>query len=121
MYYLFNITEFRYKGSYLNGLEVLGENIHFDISGYFVISEFDIEGVDCSVVRIYSIMGEKLSLLEIDIPIRSIKCRIVEEETIGNVSAINKGSVHICEDVNQEASEISIHTIGEYQLIKIII
>ena len=32
----------------MNGLEVLGENIHFDISGYFVISEFDIEGVDCN-------------------------------------------------------------------------
>ena len=43
LYYLFDITEFRYKGSYINGLEVLGENIHFDISGYFVISEFDIE------------------------------------------------------------------------------
>ena len=24
-YYLFDITEFRYKGSYINGLEVLGE------------------------------------------------------------------------------------------------
>ena len=32
----------------MNGLEVLGENIHFDISGYFVISKFDIEVVDCS-------------------------------------------------------------------------
>ena len=42
LYYLFDITEFRYKGSYINGLEVLGENIHFDISGYFVIPEFDI-------------------------------------------------------------------------------
>ena len=32
-----------------NGLEVLGGNIHFDIklSGYLVISEFVIEGVDC--------------------------------------------------------------------------
>ena len=39
LYYLFDITEFRYKGSYTNGLEVLGENINFDISGYFVISE----------------------------------------------------------------------------------
>ena len=47
-HYSFDITEFRYKGSYINGLEVLGENIHFDISGYFVISEFDIEEVDCS-------------------------------------------------------------------------
>ena len=48
-YYLFDITEFRYKGSYINGLKVLGENIQ---SAYihkrlFVISEFDIEGVDC--------------------------------------------------------------------------
>ena len=39
LYYLFDITEFRYKRSYINGLEVLEENIHFDISGYFVISE----------------------------------------------------------------------------------
>ena len=47
--HLFDITEFRYKESYTNGLEVLGENIHFDISGYFVIFEFVIEGVavDC--------------------------------------------------------------------------
>ena len=48
LYYLFDIPEFRYKGSYTNGLEVLGENIDFDISGYFVISKFDIEGVDCT-------------------------------------------------------------------------
>ena len=47
LYYLFDITEFRYKGSYINGLEVLEENIHFDISGYFAISKFDKEGVDC--------------------------------------------------------------------------
>ena len=47
LYYLFDITEFRYKGSYINGLEVLGENISFDISGYYVISELVIEGVDC--------------------------------------------------------------------------
>ena len=33
--------------SYINVLEILGENIHFDISGYFDIFEFDIEGVDC--------------------------------------------------------------------------
>ena len=39
LYYLFDITEFRYKRSYINGLEVLGGNIHFDMSGYFVISE----------------------------------------------------------------------------------
>ena len=34
---------------YINGFEVLGSrgNTHLDISGYFVISEFDIEGVDC--------------------------------------------------------------------------
>ena len=48
LYYLFGITEFRYKGSYISGLEVLRENIRFDISGHFVISEFDIEGVDCT-------------------------------------------------------------------------
>ena len=47
LYYLFDITKFRYKRSYNNGLEVLGEDIHFDISGYFDISEFDIKGVDC--------------------------------------------------------------------------
>ena len=43
LYYSFDTTEFRYKRSYINGLEVLGENIHFDMNGYFVISEFDIE------------------------------------------------------------------------------
>ena len=43
LYYLFDITKFRYGGSYINGLEVLGENIHLDVSGYFVISEFDIQ------------------------------------------------------------------------------
>ena len=32
--------------SYIHCLELLGEYIHFDISGYFVISEFDIEGID---------------------------------------------------------------------------
>ena len=48
LYCLFVITKFRYKGSYINGLEGLGENVHFDIRGYFVLSEFDIEGVDCS-------------------------------------------------------------------------
>ena len=52
LHYLFDITEFRYKGSDINSLEFIGENIHFDISGYFVISEFDIEGVDCS--RVYN-------------------------------------------------------------------
>ena len=49
LYYLFDITQFRYKGSYINGLEVLGGNIHFDISSHFVISDFDIEGVDCTL------------------------------------------------------------------------
>ena len=33
--------------SYINGLWVLGENFHFDISGYLVIFEFDIKGVHC--------------------------------------------------------------------------
>ena len=51
LYNLFDITKFRYKGGYIDGLEVLGENIHFDIRGYFVISEFDIEGVDFMLVR----------------------------------------------------------------------
>ena len=50
LYYLFDISEFRYKDQYINGLEFLGENIQFDISGYFVISEFDIEGVDCNYI-----------------------------------------------------------------------
>ena len=48
-----DITEFRYKGCNINCLEVVGENIHFDISGYFVISEFDVEGVDC-ILYLYS-------------------------------------------------------------------
>ena len=47
LYYLFDITEFRYLGSYINGLEVLRENIDFDISGYFVI---ELEGVDCTCI-----------------------------------------------------------------------
>ena len=50
LYYLFDITEFREKWSYIIGLKVLGENIHFDISGYFVISEFDIEGVTVVII-----------------------------------------------------------------------
>ena len=49
LYYLFDITEFRYKGCYINVLEVLGGNIHFDISEYF-----DMEGVDCSSSSILS-------------------------------------------------------------------
>ena len=53
LYYLFGITEFRYTGSYINGFEVLGENIHFDMSGYFVISEVDIEGIDCMYLLYY--------------------------------------------------------------------
>ena len=47
LYYLFDITEFRYKGSHINGLEVIGENIHFDISGYFVISSVFTIDSDC--------------------------------------------------------------------------
>ena len=50
--HLFDLTVFRYNGSYINDLEDLGENIHFDISDYFVIPEFDIEGVDCSELQI---------------------------------------------------------------------
>ena len=56
LYNSFELTEFRYKGSYINCLEVLGENILFDISEYFVISEFDIEGVDCSKINIAGIL-----------------------------------------------------------------
>ena len=48
LYYSFDITEIRYKGSYINVLKALGENIHFDISGYFVITELDITGVVCT-------------------------------------------------------------------------
>ena len=44
-YYVFDITEFSYKVGHFNGSVVLRENDHFDISGYFVISKFDIEGV----------------------------------------------------------------------------
>lgn len=62
-------------------------------------------------------MGEKISLSEIEIPIRSTKRRITEEETIIDVSIINIDRVQICEDiVNQESSDISIYTIGRYQL-----
>ena len=48
-YYLFDITEFCYKGSNIDVLKVIRVNIHFDISGHFVATEFDISGVDCSV------------------------------------------------------------------------
>ena len=33
LYYMLDISEFRYKASYINGF-----NIHFDVSGYFDIS-----------------------------------------------------------------------------------
>ena len=45
-----DITEFRNTVSYINSLEVLGENFHFDMSRYFVLSEFDIEGVGCHCI-----------------------------------------------------------------------
>ena len=45
------LAEFLYKGSYIKRLEILGENIQFDISDYFVKSEFDIEGVDCILIE----------------------------------------------------------------------
>ena len=31
----------------MNVLEVLGENIYFDISGHLVNTEFGLKGVDC--------------------------------------------------------------------------
>ena len=34
-----------------NRFDVLGKNFHFDISWYFVISEFDKEGVDCNYIQ----------------------------------------------------------------------
>ena len=37
----FEITEFCYKGSNICVIQALGENTHFDISGHFVITEFD--------------------------------------------------------------------------------
>ena len=37
----FEITQFCYKGSNICAIQALGENIHFDISGHFVICEFD--------------------------------------------------------------------------------
>ena len=37
----FEITEFYYKGSNICALQALGEKTHFDISGHFVLSEFD--------------------------------------------------------------------------------
>ena len=42
------MTEFCYKGSNISAMKALGERTHFDISGHFVITEFDIEGVYCS-------------------------------------------------------------------------
>ena len=57
LYYLFDITEFRYEESDINGLEVIGGNINLDISGYFVISEFYIEGVDCIFAIVFTSDG----------------------------------------------------------------
>ena len=37
----FEITEFCYKGSNICAFHALGGKIHFDISGHFVITEFD--------------------------------------------------------------------------------
>ena len=37
----FEITEFCYKGSNICAIQALGEKTHFDISGHFVITEFD--------------------------------------------------------------------------------
>ena len=48
--YLSHITEFRYTESYINGFGGSRGKIHFDISGYFVMSDFDIEGVDCMCI-----------------------------------------------------------------------
>ena len=36
----------------MNDLVILGEDTHFDISDYFVISEFDIEKVDRSSISL---------------------------------------------------------------------
>ena len=71
-------------------------------------------------IYIYPIMAEKITLLEIEIQKRSTKRRIVEEESI--ISTINIDRVHIKDEVDQEASEISIlHTLGKYHLNYIII
>ena len=43
-----DITKFRDKGNYTDGLEILGGNDHYDLSGYIVLSEFDVEEVDCT-------------------------------------------------------------------------
>ena len=43
--YSFDLTEFRYKGSNVSAMKDVGENIHFEISSHFVITEFDITGV----------------------------------------------------------------------------
>ena len=45
LYCLLDITEFRYKWSLLAVWRLWG-NIHFDINGHFVITEFDITEVD---------------------------------------------------------------------------
>ena len=40
----------RYKLIKTNTFSALGENFHFVISGYFVISDFVITGVDCGII-----------------------------------------------------------------------
>ena len=37
----FEITEFCYKGSNICAIQALGKKTHFNISGHFVIAEFD--------------------------------------------------------------------------------
>ena len=49
-YYSLNITEFRYKGSNINVLKVLGE-YSLQCKRSFVITESDKTGVDCKCVH----------------------------------------------------------------------
>ena len=52
LYFSFDMTEFSYKGSNISAMKALGERIHLDISGHFVITEFDIEGVYCIYLQL---------------------------------------------------------------------
>ena len=45
----FVISDIRYKRIIINAFSALGENLHFVISGYFVISDLVITGVYCII------------------------------------------------------------------------
>ena len=55
------MTEFCYNGSNINAMKGLGEMTHFDISGHFAITKFDIEGVCSIYIYIYTLPYQKYS------------------------------------------------------------